>query len=46
MFKSLNVVKNNKAFKVNDTIWNTAGGIKAANLMLDDLNKMLREGKF
>ena len=45
MFKSLNVVKNNKAYKVDDTIWNTAGGIKAANLMLDDLTNMLKEGK-
>ena len=45
LFKSLNVVKNNKAYRVDDTIWNTAGGIKAANLMLDDLTKMLEEGK-
>ncbi|ARC86389.1 periplasmic binding family protein [Clostridium argentinense CDC 2741] len=45
MFKSLNVVKNNKAYKVDDTIWNTAGGIKAANLMIDDLTNMLKEGK-
>ncbi|CEJ73681.1 lipoprotein [[Clostridium] sordellii] len=46
LFKSLDVVKNNKAIKVNDTIWNTAGGIKAANLMLDDLTDILKEGKF
>ncbi len=45
MFKSLDAVKNNKAFKVDDTIWNTAGGIKAANLMLDDIEKFLKEGK-
>ena len=45
LFKSLNVVKNNKAYKVDDTIWNTAGGIKAANLMLDDLTNMLKDGK-
>lgn len=45
LFKSLNVVKNNKAYKVDDVIWNTAGGIKAANLMLDDLTNMLKEGK-
>ncbi|WP_322379227.1 iron chelate uptake ABC transporter family permease subunit, partial [Clostridium perfringens] len=45
MFKSLNVVKNNKAYKVDDIIWNTAGGIKAANLMLDDLTNMLKEEK-
>lgn len=37
LWKNLNVVKNNKAFKVSDVIWNTAGGVKAANLMLDEL---------
>ena len=41
LFKNLNVVKNNKAFKVDDVIWNTAGGVKAANLFLDDLQKHL-----
>ncbi|MGG7176366.1 ABC transporter substrate-binding protein [Clostridium paraputrificum] len=45
LFKSLQVVKNNKAYKVDDTIWNTAGGIKAANLMVDDLTNMLKDGK-
>lgn len=45
MFKSLDVVKNNKDYKVDDIIWNTAGGIKAANLMLDDLTNMLKDGK-
>ncbi|GLI10190.1 iron siderophore-binding protein [Paenibacillus tyrfis] len=39
VFKNLNVAKNNKVFKVNETIWNTAGGIKAANLLLDDILK-------
>jgi iron complex transport system substrate-binding protein len=37
LFKNLNVVKNGKVYKVNDAIWNTAGGVKAANLMLDEL---------
>ncbi|CAG7644112.1 putative siderophore-binding lipoprotein YfiY [Paenibacillus solanacearum] len=37
LWKNLKVVKNNKVFKVNDAIWNTAGGVKAANLMLDEL---------
>lgn len=46
LFKSLDVVKNNKAIKVDDIIWNTAGGIKAANLMIDNLTNMLKEGKF
>ncbi|MDF2662918.1 MAG: transporter substrate-binding protein [Paenibacillus sp.] len=39
LWNNLNVVKNKKAFKVSDTIWNTAGGVKAANLLLDDLYK-------
>lgn len=39
LWKNLSVVKNGKAYKVDDVIWNTAGGIKAANLLLDDLYK-------
>jgi iron complex transport system substrate-binding protein len=46
IFKSLNSVKNNKAYRVDDAIWNTAGGVKAANLMLDDIEKLLKENKF
>ncbi|MBB6631436.1 iron-siderophore ABC transporter substrate-binding protein [Clostridium algidicarnis] len=45
LFKSLEAVKNNKAFKVDDTIWNTAGGINAANLMLEDLTNLLKDNK-
>ena len=45
LFKNLNVVKAGKAFKVDDAIWNTAGGVKAANLMVDDLTKRLMELK-
>ncbi|UUZ90555.1 iron-siderophore ABC transporter substrate-binding protein [Paenibacillus sp. P25] len=40
LWKNLKVVKNNKLIKVNDATWNTAGGVKAANLMLDDLYKI------
>lgn len=40
LWQNLNVVKNKKAIKVNDVIWNTAGGVKAANLMLDELYKV------
>lgn len=40
LWKSLNVVKNNKAIRVDDAIWNTAGGVIAANLMLDELYKI------
>ncbi|MVO98931.1 ABC transporter substrate-binding protein [Paenibacillus lutrae] len=39
LWQNLNVVKNGKTQKVNDAIWNTAGGVKAANLLLDDLYK-------
>ena len=31
--------KNGKAYKVDDVIWNTAGGVMAANLLLDDIEK-------
>ncbi|MFC0215819.1 ABC transporter substrate-binding protein [Paenibacillus chartarius] len=41
LWKNLNAVKNGKAFKVNDGIWNSSGGIISANLMLDDLEKYL-----
>ncbi|MBB3113258.1 iron complex transport system substrate-binding protein [Paenibacillus phyllosphaerae] len=37
LWQGLSAVKNGKAYKVSDAIWNTAGGIKAANLMLDEL---------
>lgn len=46
LFKSLNASKNNKVFKVNDVIWNTAGGIKAANLMLDDIERFIENDDF
>jgi iron complex transport system substrate-binding protein len=39
LWKNLSVVKNNKTFKVSDDIWNTAGGVIAANLLLDDLGR-------
>lgn len=39
MFKNLNVAKNNKVVKVDEAIWNTAGGYKAANLLLDEIVK-------
>ncbi|USB31772.1 iron-siderophore ABC transporter substrate-binding protein [Paenibacillus sp. YPG26] len=40
LWKNLSAVKSGHAHKVNDAIWNTAGGYKAANLMLDDLYKI------
>lgn len=41
LWKNLNVVKNNKAFKVDDTIWNTSGGVICANKVVDELEKYL-----
>jgi iron complex transport system substrate-binding protein len=37
LWQNLEVVKAGKAHPVSDAIWNTAGGIIAANLMLDDI---------
>ncbi|TLS51350.1 iron-siderophore ABC transporter substrate-binding protein [Paenibacillus antri] len=37
LWQTLDVVKAGKAYKVSDAIWNTAGGVIAANLMIDDL---------
>lgn len=39
IFQKLTVVKTKKIFKVSDVIWNTAGGVYAANLFLDDIEK-------
>jgi len=39
LFKNLQAAKQGKVYKVNDVIWNTAGGVLAANLMLDDIEK-------
>ncbi|PMC40562.1 iron siderophore-binding protein [Bacillus sp. UMB0899] len=41
LWKNLEVVKANKAYKVDDAIWNTAGGVIAANLLLDDIENKL-----
>lgn len=45
MFKNLNVVKNGKAFRVDDTIWNTSGGVISADLMLDDIETFIKDNK-
>ncbi|MBO9130864.1 iron-siderophore ABC transporter substrate-binding protein [Bacillus sp. 165] len=39
LFQNLQVAKNKQVYQVSDTIWNTAGGVLAANLMLDDIEK-------
>ncbi|MFC4404081.1 ABC transporter substrate-binding protein [Gracilibacillus xinjiangensis] len=44
LWKNLEAVKKGNVFEVSDTIWNTAGGVLAANIMLDDLEtKLLAE---
>ncbi|MED4225365.1 iron-siderophore ABC transporter substrate-binding protein [Neobacillus cucumis] len=40
LFKNLEVAKKGEVHKVSDSIWNTAGGVLAANLMLDDIEKI------
>ena len=40
LFKNLEVAKKGEVHKVSDTTWNTAGGVLAANLMLDDIEKI------
>ncbi|MFP5112746.1 ABC transporter substrate-binding protein [Bacillaceae bacterium C204] len=41
LWKNLNAVKNGHVYEVSDATWNTAGGVMAANIMLDDLEKIL-----
>ncbi|TXC91155.1 iron-siderophore ABC transporter substrate-binding protein [Metabacillus litoralis] len=43
LWQNLEVVKEGKAYKVDDSIWNTAGGVIAANLLLDDIETKLSE---
>lgn len=45
LWKNLNAVKNKKVYKVDDVIWNTAGGVKAAHIMLDQLEEHLLKNK-
>ncbi|WP_044641006.1 ABC transporter substrate-binding protein [Risungbinella massiliensis] len=45
LWQNLNAVKNNHAFKVDDIIWNTAGGYQAAMIMLDQLNDFVTQLK-
>ncbi|WP_425423371.1 ABC transporter substrate-binding protein [Shimazuella kribbensis] len=45
LWKALNVVQQKHAFKVDDVVWNTAGGILAANTMLDQLTDMIKNMK-
>ncbi|KQN78429.1 iron-siderophore ABC transporter substrate-binding protein [Devosia sp. Leaf64] len=40
LWQNLAVVKAGKVHEVSDAVWNTAGGIIAANLLLDDIEKI------
>ncbi|MCR2804667.1 ABC transporter substrate-binding protein [Paenibacillus soyae] len=37
LFGNLEAAKNEQIYRVDDAIWNTAGGIKAANILMDQL---------
>ncbi|THF75766.1 AraC family transcriptional regulator [Cohnella fermenti] len=39
LFRNLNAAKANKVIEVDEAIWNSSGGIEAANLLLDELEK-------
>ena len=41
LWKNLSAVKNGKAYSVNDAVWNTAGGILAAQKMLEEIQELL-----
>jgi iron complex transport system substrate-binding protein len=41
LFQQLPVVESGNAHKVSDEVWNTAGGVIAANLMIDDLKSKI-----
>ncbi|MGD7006726.1 ABC transporter substrate-binding protein [Metabacillus sp. 84] len=43
LWKNLDAVKNGKAYQVDDAIWNTAGGVIAANKMLDEIEEYVVE---
>lgn len=41
--KNMNVTKKNRVFQVNEAIWNSSGGIIAANLMVKDIEKIFAD---
>jgi iron complex transport system substrate-binding protein len=43
LYEKLNVAQTDSAYKVDEIIWNLSGGIKAANLLLDDIMKHMEE---
>lgn len=43
LFNNLEVAKAGNVHEVSDAVWNTAGGVLAANIMLDDIEKVFLE---
>lgn len=41
LFNNLEVAKKGQVYRVNDVTWNTAGGVLAANLMLDEMEEII-----
>ncbi|WP_039960527.1 hypothetical protein [Brevibacillus sp. BC25] len=41
--KNMKVLQTGRTYQVNEAIWNTAGGILAANLMVKDLEKIFAD---
>ncbi|TYR81300.1 iron-siderophore ABC transporter substrate-binding protein [Priestia megaterium] len=41
LWKNLGAVKSENAYEVSDAVWNTAGGVIAANKMLDELEEII-----
>nr|WP_263314553.1 iron-siderophore ABC transporter substrate-binding protein [Mammaliicoccus sp. Marseille-Q6498] len=42
-FKDLNASKKGHVYKVDDSVWNTSGGVLSANQMIDELKEKLSE---
>ncbi|MFS8605837.1 iron-siderophore ABC transporter substrate-binding protein [Priestia megaterium] len=45
LFKKLKVAQEDHVHKVDDATWNTAGGVLAANIVLDDIEKIFLDKK-
>ncbi|MEI4770655.1 iron-siderophore ABC transporter substrate-binding protein [Psychrobacillus sp. FJAT-51614] len=43
LWKNLNAVKSGNVHEVSDAIWNTAGGVLAANIMLDEIEDIFNK---
>ncbi|MBD7943514.1 iron-siderophore ABC transporter substrate-binding protein [Psychrobacillus sp. Sa2BUA9] len=43
LWKNLNAVKSGNVHEVSDAIWNTAGGVLAANIMLDEVEEIFNK---